>query len=465
MHWYTFFTRQWPHIRHWLVARRSLFTPGHVEQALWCLFLATFAWQTRIILWRADVMFSEWRSIAVYASDALMAVLFGVALARGWKPRIAGYDRLMLGCIGVAVLSLTHTDLMTVSIYQLIRLIQFFVLYLYVKSWVVPHGDADTAGAFFVAGALMQSVLGITQYVLQRDVGIRWIGETLLGTDMRGVAVFYDLAQVKILRAYGTLPHPNILAAYLILASWVFAWLYLRHDTRRYRAVWAGAGALLLVGLYLTYSRTMIAAWVLASAGIVASVMTPRISHAWQNIMPIRARMKAILVFVAFVSVIFSVCQWHRIVARMSISSDDEAVHMRILYNKDAASSGSGSALSLNWTGVGIGNFTTWLSGYDKSLQRFQYQPVHNVFLLVYSELGILGFVLWSAWLIFLGYALWQFRTNQPLLRVGLMAVFGALLFIALFDHFFWTLQQGRILWWMTLALVAGISERYHERS
>jgi hypothetical protein len=209
----------------------------------------------------------------------------------------------------------------------------------------------------------------------------------------------------------------------------------------------------------------MIVAWAFASAAMLAAITVPRISRTWQNIERIRTHVKSIVVLVALVSALFCALQWPRVAARMSISSDDEAVRLRVIYNKDAATSGSGSLLSINWVGVGIGNFTTWLAGYDRTLPKFQYQPAHNVFLLVYSELGVLGFLLWSVWLVSVGYSLWRWKTDQPLLRVALMAIFGALLFIALFDHFFWTLQQGRILWWVSLALVAGMSGRYHRLS
>lgn len=426
---------------------------------MWYIFLVMLAWQTRLILWQADMSFIEWRSISLYASDVLMFVLFAFALRRRPNIRFDRIDRALMLVLAFALVSIIGTDDMTVSIYQWLRLVQFAGFFWYIRYYALRTFDADGSVAAFVAGALGQAVLGLAQVLLQHDIGIRWMGETLLRTDMRGVAVFYDLAHVKVLRAYGTLPHPNILAAYLMLAFWGLSWLYLRHGqkTTGYLLLatsWTISFIVILFALAATYSRTMIAAWVMATAAMVIIVWLPRAVH-WPHIGTIRARVREILILVAVVSLAFTVAQWPRIMARMTISGSDEVVQLRVMYARDALGSGSGSHWNINWTGVGIGNFTSWLRRYDPSLLPFQYQPAHNVFLLVYSELGILGSIAWGVWMVYVCIMLWRSHLDQPLLRYWLLVILGALFFIALFDHFFWTLQQGRILWYMALALAA----------
>ena len=72
----------------------------------------------------------------------------------------------------------------------------------------------------------------------------------------------------------------------------------------------------------------------------------------------------------------------------IKISSREEAVQLRIFYNKE-------SLKSLNWFGVGPGNFVNWLMVKDPNLPRSLYQPVHNIYLLIYSETGIWGIVIY----------------------------------------------------------------------
>jgi O-antigen ligase len=104
--------------------------------------------------------------------------------------------------------------------------------------------------------------------------------------------------------------------------------------------------------------------------------------------------------------------------------------------------------------GVGVNNFfinETWLS------PSLPLQPIHNIFLLVLSQTGIIG-------LLAFGYLLFrtikhvaqmsfesQFRKNIRIFSLLALCVF---LFIGLVDHYFFTLQQGQLL----TALIFGLS-------
>jgi O-antigen ligase len=441
---------------------------ARMEGAVWYVFLATVAWQTRIILWQADSVFWEWRSASFWLSDGLMLALLGIALARGWRPRLAGFDWLLAFVFAAGILSLGNADHLGIGLYQLGRFVQYGLFYLYIRQWAFRQFNGDLSVAAFVAGALAQAALGIGQYILQHDIGLRWLGETLLRTDMRGVAVFYDMAHEKILRAYGTLPHPNVLAAYLMLALWGLTWLWIRHGlpNKQQKAndnfrrlsfvIWSLPATVLLWGMYLTFSRTMILAWVVASAAMLLAVFVSRISTGWPNIVHIRRRMVPAIIVAAVVSVLFLAVHWDTVRARMTVGAGDESVRLRVRYAQDAVASGGGWGINVNWIGVGVGNFTSWLMHYDPTMPRFMYQPAHNIYLLAYAETGLLGAGLWLAWLGMLARHAWRAHAQQPVLRVGVMAMLGALFFIGLFDHFFWTLQQGKLLWWLSLAVAAG---------
>ncbi len=416
-----------------------------IERLVWYLFVATAAWQTRLILWHAGPPaggFIEWHSMSLYLSDVLMLVLFGLAttsVLRG-KSSLA-ISALALFLIFAAV-SLFNADSIAIGVYQLLRLAQFIAFFFYLRNRALKIFDISATAAAFVLGALVQAGLGIAQYSLQHDVGLRWLGETLLNTNMQGVAVFFDSGAHKILRAYGTLPHPNVLAVYLMLALWVVAWLWTKHAKNRISAVvWSIAFIVLLVAFYLTFSRTMIATWVFASVVMVFIL---------------RNRLKHIIATTLIVSALFVVALWPQVQARLMLSSSDEAVQLRLDYTRDSLGSGSGKFLHINWFGVGIGNFTTWLARTQPNLPTYYLQPAHNMYLLIYSELGVFGLLSLFAFLLFTFLTCWRVYASNPALRVVMIAMLGSFCFIALFDHFFWTLQQGRILWWTVAALAAG---------
>lgn len=219
--------------------------------------------------------------------------------------------------------------------------------------------------------------------------------------------------------------------------------------------MWLSALSALLIGLYLTFSRTIIAVWLLSWIAFGGVIWFSGRSSAWENIKEVRRKLKVVALTVLVVSLCFSALLWPLIVARITIATSDEAVQLRIKYNSEALSSGADALLRTNWIGVGIGNFTTWLSRYDRSLPSYFVQPAHNIYLLAYSEIGALGLLVWLLWLGSCARMLgWAYR-HQPLLGIGLGILFMSTLGIGLLDHFYWTLQQGRILWWATLALAA----------
>ena len=163
--------------------------------------------------------------------------------------------------------------------------------------------------------------------------------------------------------------------------------------------------------------------------------------------------------------------------------------------------------------GVGQGQFVPSMDKYANStLENWQYQPVHNIFLLIWSELGIvgLGLFIWLLWKLFHVKQFTNknvpsqqytkcstlFPSNVPpqkeancstrnnwLLRgrrgtyltgwnnsntrsahgtITVQTIFKSILigciFIMLFDHYFWDIQQGQIMLWMTLGFLAGES-------
>ncbi len=431
------------------------------ERWVWYAFLLSVAWQTRIIVWQADPIFIEWRAATLYVSDVAMALLFLLVLPRLSKEsfRITTPHGVLFGALGIfVVLSLANARELTLGGIAALRFFQYMLFFLYLRYHAWRTFDGDMSALAFILGVLAQAFLGLSQFILQHDVGIRWIGETLLRTDMRGVAVFYDMAGQKILRAYGSLPHPNVLAAYTMIALWLFVWLWIRRGAQRgvHALVWHGAFALLLLGQYLTFSRTIIAVWAASWAVCMAIVWWSRSSVRWENIQEIRQRLRALTLTALVVTIGFCALLWPTVVARMTISSSDEAVRLRVKYNDEAISSGVRSLLSVNWTGVGIGNFTSWLALYDRTLPSFLTQPAHNIYLMAYSEIGVLGLTAWLLWLGLIVRIMWDAHRHQPMLRMGLCAIVVAMLAIGSLDHFYWTLQQGKIIWWAMLALAAG---------
>jgi hypothetical protein len=103
-------------------------------------------------------------------------------------------------------------------------------------------------------------------------------------------------------------------------------------------------------------------------------------------------------------------------------------------------------------------------------MEDWQYQPVHNVFLLIWSELGLIGLILFI-WII------WKILHPKPIVPRGTIGetevdqssnhwngtalIFRSILlgfiFIMLFDHYLWDIQQGQLMLWAMLGVIYGL--------
>jgi O-antigen ligase len=102
-------------------------------------------------------------------------------------------------------------------------------------------------------------------------------------------------------------------------------------------------------------------------------------------------------------------------------------------------------------TGVGIGAFVIELSSY--AMQGVVIEPVHNLFLLAASELGMIGLLLMIVLFIWIGVNIFKARTPKAILASATVTGLGV---ISLFDHYLWTLAPGRLMLALTLGLWIG---------
>ncbi|HEY4474370.1 MAG TPA: hypothetical protein VJC06_00380, partial [Candidatus Paceibacterota bacterium] len=79
---------------------------------------------------------------------------------------------------------------------------------------------------------------------------------------------------------------------------------------------------------------------------------------------------------------------------------------------------------------------------------------VHNIYLLIYSETGILGITVFILFLVFLVKDFIASTKMDKLYHYSFLTMFLSFLFIGLFDHFLWTLQQGRLMFWLLCAVL-----------
>ncbi len=420
-----------------------------LEKYLYYLLLFSIPFQTRKILYYSGWRFNEWQSISVYATDVLLGILFvfwAVHFFKSYKLQVTSYkfknyDYFLFAFIAVSAISIKNSSNYAVSWFQFLKLVEFAGFYFYLKSYAIDKFGFEKSLYPIFIGGIFQSIIAVAQFIKQSDLGLKYLGESFFNVDVKGVASFYNYYGDKVIRAYGTTPHPNVLAAYLFLTifCFYFIWLYKKH---KYENVLFYFHLLVVWALFCTFAR--VTAFLLGANYVIrACLMALRFPKSLR-----RDKVLKIVFFIGSIMILFTVLYWPEVVTRGTISGDEDAVQLRVFYNKEAVS-------SFSWTGTGIGDFVNELESKVPAMAAYLYQPVHNIYLLIYAETGILGI---SMFILFLTFLIKDFITRTKLARFhhySLLLLFLSFLFMGLFDHFLWTIQQGRFVLWIAAAAIA----------
>jgi len=427
-------------------------------------FLFAIPFGTKKFLFSFETPFSN-----VYTGEYTAAFLFGVDLiaitlvaacgiflVRRPK-RIEKEERLLLSLLAAFVFlglgSLAVAAYPAFGFYVLVRLAlaaaAAIALGLTLREGVVSLGSA--MGAIGVSAAF-QSAIALAQFFLQRSVGWWWLGETAaLGPTTPGVAaILADGA--AFLRGYGTFPHANLLAGFLVLGLVALGYRFLAAERAAARLAAAAGIAAVIAGILVSFSRS---GWIV---GIVAAAAM--LGFAWRAWPRRRALSLAFTVVVSAASLAGTL--WFAVAPRANLALEERPVSDRWSYNLMALELIREAPL-----GVGIGNqlFHSYDAGaFDRFglTARGQRQPVHNLYLLMASEIGVVGLVSFLALLGFGYFRNWKL-SNAWRLDPGVAAILlGALLLFGLFDHFLWDLNAGRLMLWAVLGMMWGVGVSPH---
>ncbi len=431
-------------------------------------FLISIPFGARVLLHQFTNGFDEYETIFIYLSDVLLLLflIFGVQHSNilknvGMLWRKNKWLSAFLAMAGVSVLlALSHW----IAVYNFLRLILLAAMAFAVAK-LLRTGAVKLDGmlAVLAGSAAVQSLVGIGQFIKQGSLGLARLGEPVIGPNVGGAAKIIAEGG-KVLRAYGTLPHPNVLAAFLVIGLLAMYYFWLRRPSEwKVFSGWQtlasdtffGVGIFIIVlGLTFAFSR---AAWIVADLATLAILFHAFISRKnWVQ----AVRLTILLLAIAII--LFSGFK-NFILPRAQISPSEPAVTQRIGYNDIAL-----NLIKNNFLGVGIGNQVLYSvkneiykqAGMD---QVWQWQPIHNIYLLMGAEIGILGL---AAFLIFITSILVSSIKYQVLSEnILAMTMLCSLLALGLFDHFLWTLQPGRLMLWLTIGLVMGLNTARSPRS
>ncbi len=417
---------------------KRLFQDGDV--ILYLAFLWQFPFSWRFILTESRGMaggpFNEYMDVSLYLGEVILVFMFVLyilnnikvikSINKNIKNRLKNWFHVeqLLPLLAVAYLALNTAQ----SIDPILSLIFIWhaslaLLFIFLtKVLIVSRGTSFLKDVFkvVVISILLQVAISGYQIMNNHSAGLYWLNESKISTETLNVAKS-EILGFKILRGYGTFPHPNVLAAFCLLSYILLVTYKSLFHVKQIAILFSTV--LIGVAILLTGSKTGAFLFLIIFLG-------ERIKYLFH--------VKQILI--AIVAVI--------------------TVSLVILYQSDIKQSYSTRIDQFNYQsnfsqatflGSGLGTYRYSYDSLSSPVEWWVLEPVHSSVYIIYRELGIVPVVL----LFLLVACILKFPLIVP--RETKNSLFITLIFLIIYlmtDHFFWDIQQGMYLFLTALLLI-----------
>jgi hypothetical protein len=368
----------------------------------------------------------DYLSPTVYLTDIfiLLTIISWIVSFRINKIIIKKYQRYLIYVISLLLIVFVNVLFSVnkiVTILSWLRVSEFIFLGIYIVKTKV---DFRTLTKILLIPILYSSIVGIWQFINQSSVGgiFRFLGERTFDLSTSGIARFdfclpnYNCPQI--LRSYSTFPHPNVFAGFLSLILPIVIYDYLNNNSnRRFKIFEILTFFLGTIALIFTFSRSGIIVFLFLMSVIFYKKGTKYTS----------------MIIIGLI-IIFLVL----ILKNNFLNSES------VLVRSDLITASSKIFIKYAFTGSGLGTFLIKLSEYLVSRQIYYLQPVHNIYLLIASETGLCGLLVFGVFIFLTFKKLLLFPILKN--RFFKIALLTSMLTLGLFDHYFLTLEQGLFL-------------------
>lgn len=356
----------------------------------------------------------DYLSPTVYLTDLLVASLVILNLDYYSK-----HKRVFVFLFIFGITNVLFSLYPAISFIRLIRIAELVCL----SIFVYEQSFLDTKKMYktLFYSAVIFSTIGILQFFLGKTLGgpLYFLGERSFNISTPGIALVSLFGRVY-LRAYSTFSHPNSFAGY---TSVVFILSLVKTKINKFSIF---GYLLILFSIVASFSlSSFIGLFVFFFFALLDKERTTKLFE------------KYFLIFAAGISLFLPVFSAKYLLA---IPYMPQTISQRL-----SLAYVSGIIISKHYL-VGSGLNTFILSTKDFMAKTFNYwlfQPVHNIFLLIVSETGFLGLLLFLL-------------TIYQSLKTQKKEISFAILFIittGLFDHYWLTLQQNLLLFAVLVGL------------
>jgi|GEM_PF-611871 hypothetical protein len=381
--------------------------------------------------------------------------------------RHSRYLTLYIGAALLSILFSLFSSYFTQYIFALRLMIAFMGFHLFYLLFQKQTNLIQPILWAFLIVALLESFIGIGQFLFQHSLGLTFLNEPQVTPYMKDAPVypmneinrtFFDLlpwipeGHSQVLRSLGTFDHPNVFGTYLLIALFIGYFLFITTERKGCKALLLFAIPLFILTLGLTFSRGSIFAWILGTFLSLAVGWIKRSSFSLQE----RKQLTLLSLLLGLGCLGVFALLFKQLIARggffnynaIAANSDQGRLllfHLAVLLFK------THPLLGIGYNGYSLFPYGTLHPEYEGANEIGTHS--HNIYLQIAAETGIIGLVLIGLFLFSLLRLLR--KSEMTPLRLTLGSIFISFLFLGLIDHFLWTYNSGRMMFFLFTALFA----------
>lgn len=322
-------------------------------------------------------------------------------------------------------------NMSVLQVFHTLRILVYLFAFIWCIHWIIENRRVFSKKIktyfWFVIFVLVciQGSLACMQFSKGISLGLNFLGESNVVSGMAGSS-FIELDNRLFLRGYGTFPHPNVLAGFFLF-SFLFSLTMCLREKGLLRVLGSISMVVSIVFSVFSFSRVAIFLIAFDCFGILGGRIYSRL-------------LKGKSFSMYFVPLEYLCERFANI-----FNSGDRSFSERIELVKCSFRIIKENILF----GCGLGNFVRAMEGFVPRSKNgiMILQPVHNIFLLSLSEMGIFGFVSFWFTLVKVLFSVIE-RFNVMVLMVIL-----DILVVGSFDHYLLDLPQGLGLFILLLML------------
>lgn len=337
----------------------------------------------------------------------------------------------MLGIICISILSMINSANFSLSLYEILRLIIMFMVFMYISKNVSSIDDIKCFIVPMLAGLLFASLIGIAQFFGIWILGLRFLGQ-------EGAQSFRSISRVG-----STLGHPNSFAIYLGYFLPITVGIFFLNLRKIYKLITSIIFSLGLLVLILTLTR---AGW----AGFILAVIVFLLLGLRARIFSIREALFILSILVLLLGIIM-VFFYNGIFVRL-FTYDYGSAASRIPLMRIALNMIKEHPL----IGVGSNNYFEVMRSYGYSNIN---NVVHNSYLLIAAQIGIPGLLFFLSFVVLIykkGLSLIFSKSRLcQCLSIGILAGLSSMLIQLTVENFSITHQLFFIFWILSGLIVA----------